>query len=100
MKLEIDLDGGFYNHEIMRPLVLAAKTANAYSADVWGPALWVQAAEMLCAMDLRDDQVEGILRSKLTRWARDAFGEPSTYLGVLCSKVMTLRQEGRLDEYC
>lgn len=83
----------------MRALRLAVATADAYSADAWGPVAWVQAAQMLVDMDLDDSQVTAILRSKLTRWARDAYGEPSTYLGVLCHRVMTLKREGRLDEY-
>jgi hypothetical protein len=83
----------------MRPLALAAATADAYSADAWGPVAWVQAAQMLCAMGLSDDEVQGVLRSKLTRWARDSYGEPSTYLGVLCQQVMTLKRENRLHEY-
>lgn len=83
----------------MRPLRLAAATADAYSADAWGPVAWVNAAQMLCDMGLSDDQVRGVLRSKLTRWARDAFMEPSTYPGVLCQQVMTLKREARLNEY-
>jgi hypothetical protein len=83
----------------MRPLKLAAETADAYSADIWGPVAWCEAALMLCDMGLSDDEVRGVLRSKLTRWARDAYSEPSTYLGVLCQQVMVLRRENRLHEY-
>ncbi len=93
------MSDGFYSHEKMGALILAAKTADAYSADAWGPVLWVQAAQMLLAMDLSDDQVEGVLRSKLTRWARDSWGDPSTYLGELGGSVNRLKKEGRLNEY-
>lgn len=85
--------------EKMRALTIAAKAADAYSADMWGPVAWVEAAQMLCDMGLSDQEVEGVLRSKLTRWARDSFGEPSTYLGCLCSQVQTLQREKRLHEY-
>lgn len=78
---------GFYNHEKMRALTIAAKTSDAYSADAWGPVLWVKAAQMLCDMGLTDDEVEEVLRSKDTRFARDAYGEPSTYLGALYNIV-------------
>lgn len=78
---------GFYNHEKMRALTMAAKTSDAYSADAWGPVLWVQAAQMLFDIGLNENEVEGVLRSKLTRHARDAFGEPSTYLGQLAVLV-------------
>lgn len=84
--------------EKMKALTIAARCSDAYSADMWGPVAWVQAAQMLVDMGLTDEQVEGVLRSKLTRWARDAFGEPSTYLGALYQNVLRLRREGRLNE--
>src|SRR5690606_5201867 len=62
---------------------LAWQTADAYSADIWGAVSWVQAAQMLLDMGFSEWQVRAVLRSKMTRWARDAFGEPSTWLGAL-----------------
>lgn len=89
----------FYNEKEMKALTIAAKCSDAYSADAWGPIAWVQAAQMLIDMGLEDDQVEGVLRSKLTRWARDEYGEPSTYLGSLYQQVYQLQKDGRLSEY-
>ena len=89
----------FHNEEKMKALTIAEKCSDAYSADAWGPVAWVQAAQMLIDMQLTDDQVEGVLRSKLTRWARDAYNEPSTYLGSLYQQVYKLRSDGRLHEY-
>ena len=71
----------------MRPLRLANETIDSYSAEFWGPVEWVKAAQMLCDMGLDDQEIRGVLRSKMTRHARDAFDEPSTYLGVLCHMV-------------
>ena len=85
--------------EKMKALTIAAKCADAYSADMWGLIAWVQAAQMLVDMGLAEEEVEGVLRSKLTRWARDAYGEPSTYLGQLAHQVSVLQREKRLHEY-
>jgi len=74
---------------------LAWQTADAYSADCFGPVLWVEAAQMLIDMDFTEQQVRAILRSKLTRWARDAWGEPSTYLGKLAILVYNDRENIR-----
>lgn len=63
---------------------LAWQTADAYSADIWGAVHWTKAAQMLLDMGFNDWQVRAVLRSKLTRWARDAYGEESTWLGQLC----------------
>lgn len=90
---------GFSNPEKMKALIIAARCSDAYSADLWGPVAWVQAAQMLIDMGLADGEVEGVLRSKLTRWARDAYGEPSTYLGQLAHNVTVLQREKRLHEY-
>ena len=67
----------------MPALNVAYKCRDAYSADFWGPVLWVQAAQMLFDMGFDEKEVEWVLRSKMTRWARDDFGKPSTYLGAL-----------------
>lgn len=85
--------------EKMKALTIAARCSDAYSADMWGPVAWVEAAQMLIDMDLTDEQVENVLRSKLTRWARDAFCKPSTYLGDLYHNVLQARREGRLSDY-
>jgi hypothetical protein len=89
----------FYNHEKMKALTIASKCADAYSADAWGPVAWVEAAQMLLDMNFTEEEVESLLRSKMTRWARDAFGEKSTYLGALYQNVMAARRNGRIKEY-
>lgn len=73
----------------MPALDVAHKSADAYSADIWGPVMWVQAAQMLLEMDFNEQEVEDILRSKLTRWARDAWGDPATWIGQLCVLATT-----------
>ena len=89
----------FSDPEEMKALIVAARCWDAYSADCWGSVAWVQAAQMLFDMGLTEAEVEGVLRSKLTRWARDAYCEPSTYLGQLAHQVTVLRQKNRLHEY-
>lgn len=64
----------------MRACRIAWETADAYSADIFGPVMWTQCAEMLLAMDFTEAQTRAVLRSKITRWARDKWGDPATYL--------------------
>ena len=73
----------------MRSLTIAANTLDAYSADVFGPVAWVQAAQMLVDCGLSDEQCEAILRSKWTRWCRDHFGVPEYYVAELYRMVKT-----------
>jgi hypothetical protein len=62
---------------------IAWETADAYSADIWGPVMWTQAAQMLLNMNFSEQEVDDILRSKMTRWSRDKWGDSSTWLGQL-----------------
>ena len=62
---------------------VAYRTRDAYSASIWGAQLWVMAAEMLIDMGMTEDEAEEVLRSKMTRWARDAYGSKSTWIGRL-----------------
>ena len=55
----------------MTALTIAAKCSDAYSADIFGPVLWVRAAEVLLEMGLDSEEAEAVLRSKWTRWCRD-----------------------------
>lgn len=73
----------------MTALHLAARTANAYSADLFGPARWLEAAQMLLDYGLSEEQAEAVLRSKWTRWCRDNFGEPKYYVAELYRMVAT-----------
>lgn len=63
---------------------IAWETADAYSADIWGPVLWTSCAQMLLDMGFTEPQARAVLRSKITRWARDGHGEQSTWLGQVC----------------
>ena len=72
---------------------LAWQTADAYSADIWGAVKWTEAAQMLLDMAFTEQQVRAILRSKLTRWARDGFGEESTWLGQLAVLALSDRKD-------
>ena len=71
----------------MKALKLAAETADAYSADCFGPVRWVQAAKMLVDYGLSDEEVTAVLRSKWTRYCRDHFGEPQFYVAELYRMV-------------
>ena len=52
---------------------LAVRTQDAYSCDLFADGEWEKAAQMLLARGYSDEQSEGILRSKWTRWCRDSF---------------------------
>lgn len=77
----------------MSALKVAANTADAYSADCFGPVEWVKAAEMLLEYGLTEEQAEAVLRSKLTRWCRDSFGEHQFYVAELYRQVATMTTE-------
>ena len=83
----------------MRALKVAWETADAYSADMWGPVAWVQAAEMLLAMDFTEAETRAILRSKMTRWARDAWGDSATFLGALYKMAHDNRERIRRGDF-
>lgn len=83
----------------MKAAKLAWQTADAYSADFWGAVKWVAAAQMLLDMDFEEWQVRAILRSKITRWARDGWGEESTWLGQLLILAVKYRQEIESGDY-
>lgn len=70
-----------------RALTLAANTSDAYSASAFGSVAWVEAAQMLVDLGLTDEQIEGVLRSKWTRWCRDHFGQPEYYVAELYRMV-------------
>jgi hypothetical protein len=72
---------------------IAWETADAYSADIWGPVLWTAAAQMLLDMGFAEVAVAQILRSKMTRWARDHYIEQSTWLGELATMASRDRKE-------
>ena len=84
----------------MRAPTIAANTSDAYSADAFGPVLWVQAAQMLVELGLSDEQCEAVLRSKWTRWCRDSFGEPEYYVAELYRMVATASTESINDLVC
>jgi hypothetical protein len=71
----------------MTALHIAAKTADAYSADCFGPVEWVKAAKMLLDYGLTEQQTEAVLRSKWTRWCRDNFGVEQFYVAELYRMV-------------
>lgn len=84
---------GLSDKEKMVACRIAWETADAYSADIWGPVMWTQAAQMLLDMEFSEAHVAQILRSKMTRWARDHYGEPSTWLGELATMASRDRKE-------
>lgn len=57
---------------------LAIKTCDAYSYDAYGADEWRKAIGHLIGLDYDNEQIEAIMRSKWTRWARD---EHSSYEG-------------------
>lgn len=72
---------------------IAWETSDAYSADIWGAVMWTAAAQMLLDMGFSEKTAAQILRSKMTRWARDHFGEKSTWLGELATMANSDRKE-------
>jgi len=58
------------------PVALAAKTSDAYSADSY--TNWTACARLLARLGYDEREAEAILRSKWTRWARDAWDKPGT----------------------
>lgn len=57
------------------PAALAVKTQDAYSASHFGNDEWEKSAAMLADRGFTANDAEIILRSKLTRWCRDAYSE-------------------------
>ena len=78
---------------------IAWETADAYSADIWGSVMWTQCAQMLLDMDFTEPQVRAILRSKITRWARDHWGERSTWLGEVAQMSLSYRSDSESGGY-
>ena len=72
---------------------IAWETSDAYSADIWGAVMWTEAAQMLLDMSFSERAVEQIMRSKMTRWARDHYVERSTWLGELATMANRERKE-------
>lgn len=83
----------------LKALMLAAKTYDAYSADMFGSVAWVEAAQMLLDYGLDERQAEGVLRSKWTRWCRDAFGEPQYYVAELY-RMVAKATPAHIEELC
>lgn len=72
-------------------LRMAYKTRDAYSANAFGSVRWVQATQMLFDLGLTSAYVEAVLRSKYTRWCRDASNGPSEYVHSLETIVKKLK---------
>lgn len=51
---------------------VARETANAYSHDAYGEKEWQKLCRMLVRAGWTIEETEAIVRSKWTRWARDA----------------------------
>lgn len=51
-------------------------TNEAYSFPFFGVAEWTKAIRFLIDMSYTDKQIEKIMRSKWTRWARDSYAGP------------------------
>jgi hypothetical protein len=68
-------------------IALAARTEDAYSADAYTNGEWAKAAAMLLDRGYSEAEAEAILRSKWTRWARDAAG---TYEGTAADLAAVL----------
>ena len=81
----------------LEALRLAARTADAYSAECFGSVAWVQAAQMLLDFGLSDRQAEAVLRSKWTRWCRDHFGVEEYYDAELY-RMVAAAAPGAIDE--
>lgn len=58
-----------------RAVRLCALTNDAYSYDAYGAEEWTKAIRFLIDMSYTDRQIEKIMRSKWTRWARDSYSD-------------------------
>lgn len=58
------------------PVRLAEDTSNAYSAGCY--TSWTSCARVLAKRGFNVFEAEAILRSKITRWARDMWNKPGT----------------------
>lgn len=56
-----------------RAVRLATLTEDAYSFYAYGMAEWTKAVRFLIDMSYGDADIENIMRSKWTRWARDCY---------------------------
>jgi hypothetical protein len=69
---------------------LAARTADAYSHDAYGPEEWLKCAEWLLWLGLSEADAEIVLRSKVMRWVGDensrSEGLTSAMLASYCAK--------------
>lgn len=83
----------------MAAVRIAWETADAYSADIWGPVRWTECASMLLQMGFTDAQARAVLRSKITRWARDAYGHPDTWIGQVAVLAEDRRAQIAAGEY-
>lgn len=87
----------------IRAAVLAAKTQDAYSANVYRS--WVSVARLLLSRKFTEREAEAIMRSKWTRWAADGYkggrssGVPASALADFLDNVIgknTLREVEQL----
>lgn len=60
---------------------LCGLTSDAYSFGAFGAAEWTKAIRFLLDMSYTDRQVEKIMRSRWTRWARDQYS-PDGWVGT------------------
>lgn len=56
-------------------ILIADRTKDAYSYSAFGREEWLATAQALLNRGYTAEQVEAILRSKITRWARDAYAD-------------------------
>lgn len=98
-----------YRHKF-DPVKMAKDTQNAYSASCY--TSWVSVCRLLASRGFNSWEAEAILRSKITRWARDMWtkkGKPTSgalenYLDTYavkphCKEVNELVMETFGDEY-
>lgn len=60
---------------------LSKMTSDAYSFAAYGADEWTKAIRFLLDMSYRDRDIEKIMRSKWTRWARDSYS-PDGWTGT------------------
>jgi hypothetical protein len=87
------------NLEKMRACRIAWETSDAYSADIWGSIMWTQCAEMLLSMGFTEAEARAVMRSKITRWARDHYSDRITWLGEVATMANKYRKDIEAGEY-
>lgn len=78
--------------------MIAARTTDAYSFDRYGRGPWTMIAKRLAQRGYDAQQIEAVLRSKITRWAADSARVPTSMDVLRFLDDQTNGGEGYVEE--